>query len=223
MCFTPTISFTIFAIEWILGFMVLGKRKNSGRFHETYSLAAYLLFFLGFYQFTQGMFCVSGDYAFWGLAGFITYTFLPALGLHFAYTLIGKKDRKLSWIYFIPALFSIIAVLTPNFVSIASCSSYFIVSIHSWSNLMGWIYSAYYFGFILYVAYLFNLESRKGKKDWNVVMTGLIGILAFMIPTFILLILVPALKIGFPSILCEFGLLFGICVFWMMHLMEKQR
>jgi len=223
MCFTPTISFTIFAIEWILGFMVLGKRKNAGKFHEVYILAAYLLFFLGFYQFTQGMFCISGDYAFWGLAGFITYTFLPAMGLHLAYVLIGNRDRRLNLIYFFPGLFSIIAVLTPNFVSMGSCSSYFIVANHSWNVALGWIYAFYYFGFIVYSAYLYNLESRKGKKDWNIVMTGLIGILAFTIPTFILLILFPALKIGFPSILCEFALLFGICVFWMIHLIEKQR
>ena len=222
MCFTPAISFAIFAIEWILGLIVLWKRRNAGRFKEAYGIAACILFFLGFYQFTQGMFCL-GNVQLWGLAGFLTYTFLPAMGVHFAYVLLGKKDRKMYWIYSFPILFSLIAVLTPNFVKIASCSRYFIVAQHSWSDLLRWIYGIYYFGFIIYTAYLCSQESKRDRKDRKMVMAGLVGIFAFTIPTFILIILFPALEIGFPSILCEFALLFAVCLFYMIHLIEKKK
>ncbi len=220
MCFTPTVSFSIFVIEWILGFLVLSRRP-SGRFREAYNIAALLLFFLGFYQFTQFMFCTSGDYQLWGTAGFLTYTFLPAMGVHFAYSLAGKWKGSLYGLYFLPAAFSLIAGLTPGFVSVAGCSRYFITARHSWDGLVVWLYVLYYFGFILYTAYFYIAESEKMRKDRKILRAGFLGIMAFTIPTFVLITVFPALNIMFPSVLCEFALLFAIFIFYMIGLIEK--
>lgn len=220
MCFTPTISFTIFAIEWILGFIVLSWMPKKGNVRAVYGLAAVILFVLGFYQFTQYMFCISGNFILWGTIGFLTYNFLPAIGVHFGHSLLKKKSN-IVWIYVIPIVFSFIAILTPNFVSMGSCDRYYITVEHSWHDTMSLLYGAYYFGFIAYMIYLLNFELKKSKSD-SAALVGLIGILSFTIPTFILVIIFPALNIAFPSILCEFALLFAISVFWMISIIDKR-
>jgi len=220
MCFTPSISLSIFLIEWVLGFIVLSKRpKNALR--KMYTLAAVLLFFLGAHQFTQFMFCVSGDFELWGTLGFLAYNFLPAIGLHWAHALI-KRKAGMFYVYFLPVIFSLIAIMTPNFVREAGCSSYFITAEHSWTGIIAGIYDMYYFGFIIYTAYLmFKAYMAKGK-DWKIVRVGFIGILAFTVPTFILVEVFPSLHIMFPSILCEFAVLFALCLFYMIYLLEKR-
>jgi len=224
MCFTPQVSFLIFTIEWILGFIVLHK-AGKARERRVYSLSALILFLLGFYQFTQFMLCVSGKADLWGRMGFLAYNFLPLLGFHLAAALTRNRQylEKVKYYYIIPAFFSLFPLLSPGFIGKAECSAVFIVVEHSWNALWAWSYAVYYFLFIVLAALmLWNaVKAEKSKGRRRVMAAGLSGMLAFTVPAFILIIILPALKIAFPSILCEFALFFAISVFWMMHLMEE--
>jgi hypothetical protein len=226
MCFTPKISFMIFAIEWILGFLVLFKSYRTRKENKkAYNLSAIILFCLGLYQFTQYMFCTSGNVDLWSRIGFLAYNLLPALGLHLAVVLTNNKQyfKKIKWYYLIPLAFSSYPLLSRNFLSNAECSTYFIIAEHSWSNAWAMGYMLYYSLFIILSALMLWDAISKAKGNGKKALTAsLVGILAFTIPVLVLIILLPQLKIAFPSILCEFALLYGICVFVMIYFLEKR-
>lgn len=150
MCFTPAVSLTTAIIEWVLAtiLLVFFKRTNLRRYF------AWLIYVLGFYQFTEFMLCTSDNTFLWAKLGFITYTFLPAMLLHSVLRILNKKAR-LFWIYLIPTMISLIAILNQNFITSAKCTSVFVqvrLSIISNAGLLqssiSWIYLAYYFGFM---------------------------------------------------------------------------
>jgi len=222
MCFTPQISFTIFAIEWILGFIVLYKSFKAKR-KTAYELSALLLFLLGFYQFTQYMLCTSLNYELWGKMGFLAYDFLPAIGFHFAYSLIGKTPRNMYLVYVLPTLFALIALLNPAFVSKAECSTVFIIVTHSWDRLLSALYGLYYTLFIVMTLLIYKgIGKMKSPRERKAATIGFYGTIAFTLPTLILIILLPQLNIAFPSIYCEFALIFAISVFYMIRALESR-
>lgn len=161
------------------------------------------------------MLCSSGNPFLWAKIGFITYTFLPAIGLHFILKLAkNKKYNKL--IYLVPIFFAIIAIITPNFIIKASCSKVFVtvqnvLASQNYANLLPF-YLIYYIGSILIIGMiLFSLiKKERNKLDKKIErLWFMAGLITILIPIILILIL-PALKIKFPSIYCEFALLFTI-------------
>jgi len=169
------------------------------------------------------MLCISLDANFWGRFGFLAYNILPALGLHFAYSLTNRKNLSIYLVYSFPIFFGLIAVLSKDFVARVECSTIYIIVDHSWSVMWGNIYGLYYAFFIVLTALVFldAIKTEKNKQQKKIFKVGLIGILAFTVPTFILVMIFPALNIAFPSILCEFAVLFAIFLFYMIGLIEK--
>lgn len=224
MCFTPQVSFTIFAIEFILGMMVLW-RTPKGKYRGTYILSALILFCLGLYQFSQFGLCTSSDINFWGRLGFLAYNILPALGLHLAYSLTNNNKRSLYAIYSFPIFFGLAALFLKNFVTRAECSTVYIIVDHVWSQMWANIYGIYYFLFIILMALVIwdAIKKERNNQRRKIFWAGLTGLLVFTVPTFILVILLPSLKVAFPSILCEFGILFAIFLFYMIGLIEKSK
>ena len=86
MCFTPAISLTTALIEFIIATFILVKYKR----YVVPVFFAILVYVLGIYQFTEFMLCTTNNAFLWAKLGFITYTFLPAIGLHFAFRLTKK-------------------------------------------------------------------------------------------------------------------------------------
>ena len=165
MCFTPIISLTTAILEFIVATFILiyFKRTTFVKFSVIF------IYVLGFYQFTEFMLCTSGNEFLWAKIGFITYTFLPALALHFALT-FNKKKYNLTYIYFLPILIFIFAFLNQNFILNASCDSVFVIvqtMFFSFKNLQSIILSilfmSYYFGFILLVPYILIKKRYKTK------------------------------------------------------------
>ena len=224
MCFTPQVSFTIFAIEFILGLIVLWKTPK-GKYRMTYILSAIILFCLGLYQFSQFGLCMFSNINFWGRFGFLAYNILPALGLHLAYSLTNKKNHSIYAIYAFPIFFGLAAVFLKGFITSAECSTVYVIVNHAWSGLWTNIYGIYYALFIVLMAMVLweTIQKERNSQKRKILRTGLFGVLVFTIPTFVLVILLPELKIAFPSILCEFALLFAICIFYMIELIEKNK
>ncbi|MBA7608458.1 hypothetical protein ES703_15635 [subsurface metagenome] len=211
MCFTPFISLTTAIIEFAVATFILIRYKK----YLVPVFSAILIYVLGFYQFTEFMLCSSGNPFLWAKIGFITYTFLPAIGLHFILRLTkNKKYNKL--IYLIPIFFAIITIITPNFILKASCSKVFVTVQHvlasqNYANLFPF-YLIYYIGALIFMGMLLFILIKKERNKLDKKIEELwfmAGLITILIPLILILIL-PALKIKFPSIYCEFALLFTI-------------
>jgi len=217
MCFTPWISVSTTVIEFILATTLLIYFKK-GVFSK---FAALFIYLLGFYQFTEFMLCTTSNFNLWARLGFITYTFLPALGLHSALRFLNRKP-KLYLIYIVPVFFSLFAILSKNFIFNGSCERFFITvkttffnSLNGINLIANTLYWIYYSGFILTVLIISYLayKKEKNKTKKKVLVSVIISILVMTLPTFILIIIFPTFGIQFPSVLCQFALLLAIVAF----------
>lgn len=220
MCFTPEISLTTFVVEIVLGVWILSR----GYKKPINQVGAAILFLLGIYQFAEFMICASENPLVWGKFAHLIYTFLPALGLHWTYALMERKGNLFA-IYSLPIGFSALAITTANFVKSAECTRYFINVFYEWSQSWFYGYGIYFCLFIIIAAVLLinSLIKENNKRKRKIYGWGLIGFLAFTMPVYILILFFPVLSISFPSVLCEFALLFGIAVTYVVHLNEKKR
>lgn len=223
MCFTPQISLITALVEFILAAIILIKFRKS----VISRYMGVLVLLLGFYQFTEFMLCISSNVNLWVRLGFVTYTFLPALLLHFILKLIKTKQR-LFILYFIPIIFSIIAFLYKGFVVGGTCHSIFISVKLMYFNpsyhfIFATIHGVYYFGFIV-LACMFAIRQIRREKDKSrkkLLIIGLAGVLLATIPAFLFLIIFPSFNIMFASVYCEFALLAAIAVYWVAYLGYK--
>ena len=226
MCFTPPVSFATFAIEWILAFIVLSRINKNPKDKKIYLLGAVLLFLLGLYQFTEFMLCITNGIYFWATAGFLAYNFLPALALHLSLILTKAKTEKkhIFLIYIIPIVYSIYAIISPNFTASATCRPLFIYVERGWDPMTAWIYEAYYFLFILISTLIFSKAIKKAqtKHEKKILILGASGLLGFTIPTLILLLILPDLGIIFPSVYCHFAIIYAILLFYLIRQIEKK-
>lgn len=227
MCFTPIVSLSIAIIEFVLAtVLLLFFRKTSLR-----NFFAVLIYVLGFYQFTEFMLCTTNYADLWAKMGFIAYTFLPAIGLH-AMLKIFKRKFKLFWIYIIPVLASLTAVISPNFILDAKCATFFIEvsfifgkKFGSLGNTLYWIYILYYFGFILasLLTVIKDFFHQKNKIKKLIDEDIAIGVILMTVPTFILVVLLRFFEKSFPSVLCGFAVFVAISAFIAVYLESKTK
>ncbi len=212
MCYTPKISLSTAAIEFaVAAFIYIRYQKSTfARF------LALFIFTLGFYQFSEFMFCTTGDYQTWGKIGFITYTFLPALGLDFVLVYTKKKFNR--FLVYLPVfIFVVIALANNNFVANAECGHLFIISQNFFTTpeISGWpaiVYWLYYFSFIVAMLFylLFQIKNESNKRKIISHLVIMITVLITIAPPLLLIMIFPALEAQFPSIYCQFALLFTI-------------
>jgi len=222
MCFTPTISLLTAIFEFgVATFLLFYYKKSS--FNKAIIILIYLL---GLYQLTEYMLCSSNSPFFWAKIGFVTYTFLPAIGLNFCYDYVKRKYNSL-FIFIIPTIFSLFALLNKNFIIETLCENYFVVVRHMFFNnlLLIIMYLMYYFGFIILISYLLiqHYKKLRSKIKKEIDIDVLIGIFISLVPAILLLFIFPALIISFPSIYCKFAVLFTIAATIAFHLDKKSR
>jgi len=220
MCFAPWISLTTFIVEFAIAtlILILYKKSNMARFFAVF------IYLLGMYQLSEFMICTTSIVNLWGTVGFISYTFLPALGLHIVLDI--TKKRRYGWLLYIPPIvFALIAIFTPNFISKGVCSTVFISlrTFFTGNPAAAGIYGAYYFIFIAIAIILlivfFIKEKNKVRK--KISLFALLAIAFSLIPALILIVVLPTLRVMFPSIFCEFSILFAIFALIAMYLYHK--
>lgn len=204
MCYTPVVSLTTAIIEWVLAFTLLfAYRKSALR-----PYAFFILALLGAYQFGEYRLCVTGQAEFWGTFAFLSYTFLPALGLHAVLSYL-RKHVSLMLVYAPPIVFSLVALSLRPFIAQGTCEPLFVTILTFFSWGIPWVfYVSYYFGFILAIFVLlaraYRHEHGRRKKACAAMFAA---ILLMFIPTVLLVVLFPSLRMQFPSVLCHFALL----------------
>jgi len=209
MCFTPIVSLSTAILEFVVAtaILVFCRKSLINRFFPL------LIYILGFYQFTEFMLCTTSYPFFWAKMGFVTYSFLPAVGLHFIMKLTNRKCNYIT-IYIMPVIFSLIALLKPDFIIQSTCTTFFVIVSKDLFNssipLFSYIYGLYYFGFIMLFCYFllksFNKEKNQLKRKSYAVIFA--ATLITLLPAVVLFIIFPAFKIIFPSVYCEFAVLF---------------
>lgn len=222
MCFTPKVSLITAIIEFVTtGYILL-------KFHKSIfaRFIALFIFVLGFYQFTEYMLCTTNNIELWGKLGFVSYTILPAMGIHFL-LFFKVKPTKLLLIY-IPVVFYVIyAIFDTNFVTRGSCQSYFVnvenaldYTARPWFTL---IYEAYYFVSIVFICTYSLISYLKERQQQliNFYLTILITTLITVIPPFLLTIVIPSQDKYFPSIYCQFALLYTIMAIIIVRIESK--
>lgn len=208
MCFTPWVSLTTAIIELVVATFILVRYRN----YLVPVFSAIFIYVLGFYQFSEFMLCVSGNPVFWATVGFVTYTFLPAIGVHMALRFTGIKFRFWT-LYLLPAFFILFSILKDDFIFSASCYDVFVAvqySVFFWKPLFLPIaYVFYYLGFLIAASLI--LGSRLHRKGWTKIYVYWIAavMLTFLAPLFLIFIL-PMTSMQFPSLYCEFALGFTI-------------
>ena len=222
MCFTPIVSLSTAILEFVVAtaILVFCRKSLINRFFPL------LIYILGFYQFTEFMLCTSNYPFFWAKMGFVTYSFLPAVGLHFIMKLTNRKCNYTIF-YIVPVIFSLMAFLKPDFITESICTTFFVIVIKDlftssfplWSS----IYGLYYFGFIMLSCYFllksFNKEKDQLKRKLYTVIFA--ATLMTLLPAVVLFIIFPAFKIIFPSVYCEFAVLFTVAALIAAYLDNK--
>ena len=207
MCFAPYVSLSTFVIEFLLAafFLFKNPRDNLNR------MIAFISLMLGIYQLNEFLICITNLSLFTRLA-MCTAAILPALAITYALILYRKKLR-IYWhapIY-APALFFILMfTISSYYGNPAICASVFIQ--YSGGGLLGMFFGLYYLLYLIGGAVLFYFVATSVKKKYErrLVHLGMLGIFIFTVPTFVFILFLPALKIQFASVLCEFALLLAI-------------
>ncbi|MBU4283717.1 MAG: hypothetical protein KJ968_01295 [Nanoarchaeota archaeon] len=222
MCFTPIVSLSTAILEFVVAtaILVFCRKSLINRFFPL------LIYILGFYQFTEFMLCTSNYPFFWAKMGFVTYSFLPAVALHFVMKLTNKKyNYKI--LYIVPVIFSLIAFLKPDFIIQSTCTTFFVIVIKDMFNspipLLLFIYELYYSWFIVAVCYFLlkgiNKEKIPLKRKLYAVILAAVIITLF--PAMVLFLIFPAFRIILPSVYCEFAVLFTVAAIISSYLDNK--
>ena len=220
MCFTPIISLSTATIEWILALiMFLAFRKS-----KLAKFFVVLFIILGFYQFSEYMLCTTGDLI-WVKIGFISYSFLPAIGLHSVLSYFKIKKNTLL-LYSVPLIYSLLALFQNDFAQFGQCITFFVQAktLLTLNPYLAIPYELYYAVFII-LAFLILAQAYKRAKtkiEKKIDMNEMLGIMLMTLPTFILIIIFPSLGIMFPSVLCHFAILLAIMFFSSAYLEEKK-
>ncbi len=203
-CFTPIVSLSTFAIEFLFAFYVFVKYRKT--FFGKIAIA--ILILLGVFQLAEYNICKSGYIIPWTTIGYLAITFLVPLGIHMN-SLITKKWILTPVSYISATLISLVILFVPGFLTNPTCSGNFIIFNPLLSNSKI-IYGVYYFGFIaLGLLPLIKAVSEK-QRNKTLATWMLAGYASFIIPTAIVFIYEKTTRMAVPSIMCGFAVLFAI-------------
>jgi hypothetical protein len=227
MCFAPYVSFSVAAIEFALAAIIWAWFRKS----RVTPYVITLLFLLGAYQFTEFMLCTTGNSELWVRAGFIAYSFLPVVGVHFVVTMLNFKSHKWAWLlYIFPAVFSAVALFGKGFVEEGTCNAIFVTA-KTWfytpekNPLPTFIYGLYYYIFIAVsiVLVILNFSKTKSRAKRIYYLLGMVGLSLITISPYVFILLLPSYGVRLPSIFCEFALVFAIFAFIASYLDHKHK
>lgn len=220
MCFTPALSLTTALFEFFIATFVLIYYKKA-RINIFLPL---LLYLLGIYQLTEYFLCTTQQNL-WISIGFITYTYLPAIGLAFCLDYVNKKYNR-AILFLIPTLFSAF-VFYEGFVIHGTCGTYLVSIKHYFFGLYVipmLLYLAYYFGTIAYITTLLVRHYQRARSKITKLIDAdiIAGILLSLVPAVLLVLLIPSLYPQFPSLYCQFAAVFAVTILIAYYLDSKR-
>ena len=145
-CFSPPVMIATFAIEIALLVLTILHHK----LNRSAKLICTTLFFLALFQLCEYFVCggLGVGATEWSRLGFVAISTLPPLGLHLVHSIAGKKSNWIVWSgYGLMAFWIAVFGFGESAFSGHQCvSNYVIFQLH---HLIGYAYSAYYYGLLL--------------------------------------------------------------------------
>lgn len=217
MCYTPPISFATACIEFFLAIYMRVRYKRA----RMVKFGSVFMMLLGGYQFTEFLLCTTPFTELWTKAGFVIYSFLPAVALHSILFQTRKKitPTSIAFIYAMPVIAVLTAMVPDVMVANGVCNTIFVTTHTFQATPIGalsfWAYSIYYAGFIIASAVMsFNAYlSARNKHERKLFVYYPVAVALMTVPTFIFIVLFPHFGFRFPSVLCHFALLLAAVVF----------
>ncbi|MBN2695891.1 hypothetical protein JXR93_14620 [bacterium] len=187
--------------------------KNSEKSIKILNL---LLLFLAGYQLLEAFNCLYPQYPILVRISFLDITWLPALGVFFAYlsSPIEKKYLKITSYVFLGAafFFSSIYILNSTSTILKSCQLFYATYKHP--GFYYEFYGAYYqLGMLLMLIFTTNNMVEESDKDKRKILSDFaIGSALFIIPSITLVAVIPKFRGSMPSIMCHIAIFLSIFI-----------
>lgn len=211
-CFTPPIMIATFVIEILFAIIAILRGHHKTKVGQ---LGIILLVLLALFQLSEFIICtdVSINSKIWAQIGFVVITFLPPIGLHLAYVIARKKHALITLPYMAGFIFALVVILFPTAIERTLCGGNYMLSVLN--QTLGYVYGVYYNGLLLLGVYQtwhfaehFRTKETRSKLLWLMV-----GYLVFMVPTGIVVAIMPHTLYGIPSIMCGFAVLLAVILY----------
>lgn len=223
-CFSPPVMLATFLFE--IGAMLYVIVRGRGT--RSTVLIATILGCLGFFQLAEWMVCEQAlglDSLTWAKLGYVAISFLPALGLHLAYRLLGQKGT-FRWLimlgYALAAAFSAYFLFATQSISASQCLGNYALFVTPGPLMQ--FYGLYYYAWLLCAVGWLLFGRTKVKQLWRRQATVwlAVGNLAFLVPVTVVNLVSPETILGIPSIMCGFAVLLAVVlVFKVFPLVQK--
>ena len=207
-CFSPPVMIITFCVEIAMLIYTAIKRKPS----IVVGLGIAMLFFLAMFQLSEYNICgrlhLNGEA--WTRIGYVSITMLPVLGIHIVDRLSGKMNLWWHRIAYLTGVAWASIFLFANVFDGLTCGGNYII--FSMRHPFGGSYFYFYYGWLLTsIGLALYYSSQKGvKKPVKTALQWLVvGYLVFLLPTTIINSIYPETKLGIPSIMCGFAIVYA--------------
>lgn len=197
-------------IELLLALYVFARTKTSA----IKKIAIVTLLLLALFQMAEYMVCGAYDEALVNVAsrvGYVAITFLPALGIHLANEIAGRKNNWTTFVaYLLAGGFAVYFGFAPATINSSICTGNYVI--FNLKHNVSLLYTLYYFSLIFSVIGLSAQLARvqKNIKARSALHWLIAGVMVFLVPTGLAYWLVPNSEQGIPSIMCGFAVAYAI-------------
>lgn len=206
-CFSPPVMLATFVIEISFVFYVLWRYKMTA----VTRLVVAILACLAIFQAAEYTVCggVGLQGGLWSRIGYGAITLLPPLGLHLAYKIAGRSNKRLIGTgYALAGAFVVYYVFMTGAISGQTCyANYSVFDTHMAST---YVYGLYYYGLLLTSIVVSWRFAVKYKKHVSALKALALGYAAFIVPTTTINLIDPSTIAGIPSIMCGFAVFLAV-------------
>lgn len=209
-CFSPPVMLATFIIEIVLAAYAIWRYKLD----IVSRLATAMLVSLAVFQLSEYFVCggVGMTAEHWSRLGYACITMLPPLGLHLMHVLAGKRQRGMVYAAYATAVgfIAFFLLYADAFTGYQCTGNYVIFQLAVGS---GSTYGLYYYGWLsaaLILGYRWSKPVQVLRQQRQAIRALAVGYLVFLIPTAIANTVKPETRLGIPSIMCGFAVIFAL-------------
>lgn len=200
-----------FLIEFGFAFYVIWRYK----LNTTSRLVTTMLLLLGTFQLAEYMICggLGLNHIEWARLGYISITFMPAVGLHLVMSIAKFKSRALlAAAYGSATAYAIYFATAGSAIMGSVCTANY--AVFKVDDVGSYVYAIFYYGWLLFAAGLAAYLAQRSPKKAHILRWMIAGYAVFIVPTTFANIVDPSTIAGIPSIMCGFAILLAIILVW---------
>lgn len=211
LCFSPPVMLATFLIEFGFAFYVIWRYKMT----VISRLVVTMLLLLGTFQLAEYMICggLGFNHIEWARLGYLSITFMPAVGLHLVLSISkAKSPLLLMAAYGSAAAYALYFATAGSAIMGAVCTANY--AIFKVDDIGSYVYAIYYYGWLLAAMTLAVYYARKKPSLAPVLRWMVAGYAVFIVPVTFANIADPSTIAGIPSIMCGFAILLAFILVW---------